>query len=61
MPKINPEWSSTEKEALIKLANEFIKKCHVIPGVHALEGGIIELSSLLIDFVKYLEIENETN
>jgi hypothetical protein len=33
-----------------KAANDFIKKCNVVGLVHANEGGVIELNSLLIDF-----------
>ncbi len=39
------------------LAEEFIKKCNVLPIVHAKEGGVIELKSLLKDFVVYKEGE----
>jgi len=45
------EWSETNVK---ETAEQFIKKCNVMPGVHALEGGVMELSSLLVDFIKYL-------
>ena len=42
------------QQSLEAAAEEFIKKCHVASIVYALEGGVIELKSLLIDFHKLL-------
>jgi len=41
-----------EHKNIEERAAEFIKKCHVLNGVYAIEGGVINLDSLLIDFVK---------
>lgn len=43
------------KKELEALAEEFIKDCNAFPLVRAKEGGQLELSSLLVDFVKYQE------
>jgi len=43
------------KKELTVIADAFIDECHVVPLVHAKEGGIIYLNSLLVDFVKYKE------
>ena len=48
-----------EKEKLTKLANEFIEECNVFGLVYAKEGGTIKLESLLVDFVKYIESEED--
>lgn len=45
----------SESKKLIPQAKEFVKKCNVMPLVHANEGGVIYLEELLIDFVKYLD------
>ena len=45
------------KEELKTKTNEFIKLARVIPLVHAAEGGVINLDDLLIDFIKYLQIQ----
>jgi hypothetical protein len=48
----------SKKETKLQLkikANEFIKKCNVFSGVHAIEGGVVELDSLLVDFITYIQ------
>ena len=40
-------------------ATEFIKAAHVIGMVHALEGGVIYLDDLLVDFIRYLKQEKK--
>jgi len=37
---------------LKKKTREFIKKCHIAGIVHALEGGVMNLDEILIDFFK---------
>lgn len=39
-------------KSLKELATDFIERCHVFNSVSAMEGGIISLDDLLIDFVK---------
>ena len=42
------------KERVKELASAFIKECNVFELVNAKEGGVIELNSLLCDFIKYI-------
>ena len=50
----------TDKEELKRLAGEFIKAVHCFGVVNALEGGVIDLDSLLADFVGYLKNDRIT-
>jgi hypothetical protein len=48
--------SKYDEKLYLKIkANEFIKKCNVFSGVHAIEGGVVELDSLLADFILFLK------
>lgn len=49
--------TNQEKAELLVKANEYIKACNAVPLVHAFEGGVLELNSLLVDFVKYIKYE----
>ena len=50
--------TNQEKAKLLTKANEYIKKCNAVPVVHAFDGGVLELNSLLVDFVKYINYED---
>lgn len=39
----------------LEKANEYIKACNCFGLVNAMEGGHLELNSLLVDFIKYLK------
>ena len=47
---------SDNNKQLKHSAQAFIAKCNVVPLVHAKEGGIVELESLLIDFATSQEV-----
>ena len=42
-------------KTLEDITAEFIKACNVFGLVSAVEGGVIELDSLLIDFIKFID------
>jgi len=51
--------TKSEADKLKPQAKDFIRKCNVIPLVHANEGGVLYLEELLVDFVRYLDNEDK--
>jgi hypothetical protein len=51
----------SQTEIQKRVAEKFIKDCNVMPLVHTKEGGVIELSSLLVDFIEYYGREMPTS
>ena len=49
--------TNQKKAELLTKANEYVKKCNAVPVVHAFDGGVLELNSLLVDFVKHMNYE----
>lgn len=51
----------TKQEAneLKPQAKEYIRACNVTPLVYANEGGIMYLEDILVDFVRYLSLQDE--
>ncbi len=44
-----------EKDKLEKITKEYIKLTHVMPGVNALEGGVIAMDRFLMDFYAFVD------
>ena len=61
-PKSIPKWCPLRKNQVFqeisitdKVIDNFIEKCNIFPLVSAKEGGVIELESILNDFIKYVK------
>ena len=46
-----------DKKELEGIAQQYIIDCNVLGAVVALEGGVVELNGLLVDFIQYVDIK----